>query len=166
MPALASGGVHRDMRDTNGSRFVPWESNTNSNTTANGGVFNATEINVHEPPYKSNVQYEGQKRNEDHDFCSAWGHGVTATPEVHTPCPLACPSPHSDPQFDKESPRSGWARFHPRFDNESPRSGGCDQHLAAAEVIQRKMTVDAHNWLCGHRNGHFLRGSDTLTNEQ
>ena len=27
------------------------------------------------------------------------------------------------------------------------------------------MTVDAHNWQCGHRNGHFLRGSDTLTND-
>ena len=25
------------------------------------------------------------------------------------------------------------------------------------------MTVDAHNWLCGHHNGHFLRDSDTLT---
>ena len=27
------------------------------------------------------------------------------------------------------------------------------------------MTVDAHNWICGHRDGHFLRGSDTLTND-
>jgi hypothetical protein len=26
------------------------------------------------------------------------------------------------------------------------------------------MTVNAHNWLCGHRNGHFLWDSDTLTN--
>jgi hypothetical protein len=122
MPTSASGRVCRDMRDTNGSRFVPWGSDTISNTTANGGVFDATESNVHEPSYKSDVQHEGQKRNEGHEFCLTWGHGFTATPEVHTPCPSSRPSPHSNPQFDKESLRSGWACSHPRSDDKSPRS--------------------------------------------
>jgi hypothetical protein len=25
------------------------------------------------------------------------------------------------------------------------------------------MTSNAYHWLCGHHNGHFLRGADTLT---
>ena len=25
------------------------------------------------------------------------------------------------------------------------------------------MTTEAHHWLCGHWDGHFLQGSDTLT---
>jgi hypothetical protein len=153
------------MRDTNGSRVVSWGSNTSSDTTTNGGVFNATEGIVHEPPYESNFQHEGKKWNKGHEFCLTWGHGFTATPGAFTPCPLACPSPHSDPQFDKESPCSCSARSHPRFDDESLGSLGCDQHLAAAEVIQQTMTVDAHNWLCGHHEGHFLWDSDTLTND-
>jgi hypothetical protein len=46
---------------------------------------------------------------------------------------------------------------------DSPHHRGCDRYLVAAEAILPTMTTEAHMWLCGQRNGHFLHGAETLT---
>jgi hypothetical protein len=117
---------------------------------ASDGDLEARDDTVKDSPPDS-VCTESGKCNGYHEFLLTWRHGFAATPEDHTPYSLTCQStPHSKPHLD----------------NEYPHSFSWDRHPAAAEVVQRTMTVDTHQWLCGHRGGHFLQGSNALTDNK